>query len=297
MKRLSIVIVTYNDEKDIYDCIASIHKFADIPMSEVEVIVVDNSPADSAPMFEKLRNLYGNDIVLIRNDRNGGYGQGNNVGIRACTSPVVMVMNPDVRLYEPVFGKVLAAFDADAQLNLYGMKQMLDEHRPSKKTTDWTYMMNGWVRAFLSSFMSKSDWYFAKWMFISGACFFVRKSSFVEVGLFDEENFMYGEEDDIRLRLQHRYGVHTIYDRQLHYQHLIGERIISSKALVREAEACLLLYGKKGYKRQYILECFSQNLRAVLAYHKLLRLMGKSMPTIASEVDALAEIRAMMKLG
>lgn len=294
MKKVSVIIVTYNDEKDIYDCVASIQQYADIPLEELELVVVDNSPADSAPMFANLRAQYGDDIVLLRNDRNGGYGQGNNVGIRACCAPIVMVMNPDVRLYEPVFKKVLAAFDADAQLNLYGMKQMCTPQRPSKKTTDWTYMMNGWVRAFLSSFMSRTDWYFPKWMFISGACFFVRKSSFVEVGLFDEDNFMYGEEDDIRLRLQQRFGVHTIYDRQLHYLHLIGERVIASKALVREAESCLLLYGKKGYRRPYILKRFSQNLRAVIAYHKLLRLLGKPMPTIAPEEEALAQIRKMM---
>lgn len=295
MKKLSIIIVTYNDEADIYDCVASIQHYSDIPSEDLEVVVVDNSPQDSQPMFDKLRIQYGPDIKLIRNERNGGYGQGNNVGIRACTAPVVMIMNPDVRLYEPVFKTILSAFDADAQLNLYGFKQMLDSHRPSKKTTDWTYMMNGWVRAFLSSFMSRTDWYFPQWMFISGACFFVRKSSFEEVGLFDEENFMYGEEDDIRLRLQKRFGVHTLYNCHLHYQHLIGERIMTSKALVREAESCLLLYGKKGYSHSYILKKFTQNLRAVIAYHKLLRLLGKPMPTIAPEEEALAQIRAMMK--
>ena len=41
MKRLSIVIVTYNSEKDIFDCVKSIQKYADIPLSEIELIVVD----------------------------------------------------------------------------------------------------------------------------------------------------------------------------------------------------------------------------------------------------------------
>ena len=41
MKRVSIIIVTYNSEKDIFDCVRSIQEFADIPLSEIELIVVD----------------------------------------------------------------------------------------------------------------------------------------------------------------------------------------------------------------------------------------------------------------
>ena len=109
MKRLSIIIVTYHSEKDIYDCIDSVRSFTDIPCEELEVIVVDNSP-QCEPMFAKLRELYGNDIILVHNTHNGGYGQGNNVGIRKATAPVIMIMNPDVRLVQPVFRHCLEQF-------------------------------------------------------------------------------------------------------------------------------------------------------------------------------------------
>ena len=66
MKRLSIVIVTYKSEEDIYDCLQSIWQYNDIPNEDLEVIVVDNSP-ESEMMFSKLRELYKNDIVLIHN--------------------------------------------------------------------------------------------------------------------------------------------------------------------------------------------------------------------------------------
>lgn len=66
MKRLSIIIVTYNSEHDIYDCVSSIMKYSDIPLSELELIIVDNNSRDTDTMFEKLKELYGNDIVLIK---------------------------------------------------------------------------------------------------------------------------------------------------------------------------------------------------------------------------------------
>ena len=109
MKRLSIVIVTYKSEEDIYDCLQSIWQYNDIPNEDLEVIVVDNSP-ESEMMFSKLRELYKNDIVLIHNTHNGGYGQGNNVGIKQAKAPTIMIMNPDVRLCQPIFRTALEAF-------------------------------------------------------------------------------------------------------------------------------------------------------------------------------------------
>lgn len=105
MKKVSIIIVTYNSEKDIYDCITSIIENSDISLAEIELVVVDNNSRGCDTMFKKLKTLWGEDIVLIKNSSNGGYGQGNNMGIRQSSAPVVLVMNPDVRLVCPIFKK------------------------------------------------------------------------------------------------------------------------------------------------------------------------------------------------
>ena len=51
MKKLSIIIVTYNSEKDIYDCLDSIYSHCDIPIKELEVIIVDNNSKETDIMF------------------------------------------------------------------------------------------------------------------------------------------------------------------------------------------------------------------------------------------------------
>lgn len=66
MKKVSIIIVTYNSEKDIYDCITSIIENSDIPLAEIELIVVDNNSTGCDTMFKKLKTLWGEDIVLIK---------------------------------------------------------------------------------------------------------------------------------------------------------------------------------------------------------------------------------------
>ena len=51
MKKVSIIIVTYNSEKDIYDCITSIIENSDISLVEIELVVVDNNSRGCDTMF------------------------------------------------------------------------------------------------------------------------------------------------------------------------------------------------------------------------------------------------------
>ena len=66
MKKVSIIIVTYNSEKDIYDCITSIIENSDISLAEIELVVVDNNSRGCDTMFKKLKTLWGEDIILIK---------------------------------------------------------------------------------------------------------------------------------------------------------------------------------------------------------------------------------------
>ena len=269
MKRLSIVIVTYNSEKDIFDCISSVFRHNDIGEEELEVIVVDNNSRDGEGMFRELRKRFGERLVLISNERNGGYGQGNNVGIRRASAPVVMIMNPDVRLAEPVFGTALQAFDSDSRLSLYGMKMMLTETRPSRSSFVCTYMMNGYLSTLLTALCTRFDHYMPRYMYIAGACFFLRKSMLVDIGMFDESVFMYGEEDDIRYRLTKRFGAHFKYNKHLHYMHLAMGREPSIKYEKTKLDVAVEHAVKKGYPRERMLKNRLQSTRLLLLREKI----------------------------
>ena len=207
MKKVSIIIVTYNSEKDIYDCINSIIENSDIPLAEIELVVVDNNSTGCDTMFGKLKTLWGEDIILIKNSSNGGYGQGNNVGIRRCSAPLVLIMNPDVRLVCPIFHKAIDRFSKDKSMCMLGMKQWLTLEEPSNNSFTCTYRMNGYLSTILSALCTRLDFYIAKYMHFSGSCFFINKAMFEAVGLFDENVFLYGEEDDIHYRLMHRFKI------------------------------------------------------------------------------------------
>ena len=74
MKKLSLIILTYNSEKDIYDCLDSVYKYNDIG-DYLEIIVVDNNSDNYIQMKKNIKTQYP-DVQIIANHKNGGYGQG-----------------------------------------------------------------------------------------------------------------------------------------------------------------------------------------------------------------------------
>lgn len=292
MKRLSIIIVTYNSEHDIYDCVSSIMKYSDIPLSELELIIVDNNSRDTDTMFEKLKELYGNDIVLIKNTHNGGYGQGNNVGIKKATAPVILIMNPDVRLIEPIFKTTIEAFEQDSKLAMYGMKQMLTATILSTNSFTCTYALNGYIQTIMSSVCNRYDHYIAKYMHFSGSCFYIRKQMFEHVGLFDESVFMYGEEEDIHYRMWKLGYTKMVYNPKLHYIHLVKERKPDLKYELKLIDVAVFQNEKKGFSAKKTLKDRLRNTNMLIAREKLKILMGK---TDKSLINMLIELKTEIR--
>ena len=294
MKRLSIIIVTYNSEHDIYDCLASLYQHSDIPREELEIIVVDNDSQQAGHMFERIKAIYGNAIKLIKNTCNGGYGQGNNIGIRKATSPIVMIVNPDVRLMEPIFQTALSHFEENPKLSMYGIKQMLTPTQASTNSISFTNMLNGYAFVLLTKLCTLFDWYLPRYMYLQGSCFFVRKSMFEAIGLFDEDVFMYGEEDDIHYRMKEKFGAYFHYNPHHHYQHLTKGRKPDVNYEKKRLESSILLNGKKGYPRKKTIRNYLQKQRVVLLKERLQSILGRKdtakLTTLIEFRDYLVEL-------
>ena len=288
MKKLSIIIVTYNSEKDIYECLDTIYSHCDIPIKELEVIIVDNNSTDCATMFNKLKTLWGEDIILIKNSSNGGYGQGNNVGIRQCSAPVVLIMNPDVRLVCPIFRKAINLFSKNKNMCILGMKQWLTLNEPSSNSFTCTSRMNGYLSTILSALCTRLDIYLAKYMYFSGSCFFINKAMFETVGLFDESVFLYGEEDDIHYRLMHRFkDFKMIYNKNLRYLHLTKERQPDIKYEKTLIDVAVIQNQKKGYNEDKTLKNRLRCINLLILRERLRIMLGKNNRTLLNMLEEL----------
>ena len=259
VKTVSVIIVTYNSDKHIYDCLDSIFKYNDIGEA-LEVIIVDNQSENFPKTKEELKKRYNGRLIILENDRNGGYGQGNNVGIRAASAPIVLIMNPDVRLLEPIFKNALDAF-RNPKVVQYGVRA-LNKDGKNYNSIGISEQIHPFVRLPLHSICNKTGWFFQKYMYLIGACFFIRKSSFEEVGLFDERIFMYGEEDDIHYRLLKKNKQYKfIFDSSHSYTHLHGlyaqtKKFDDVKGETLCLNSYLLLLSERGIPKRSIINSF-----------------------------------------
>jgi GT2 family glycosyltransferase len=213
--------VTYNSLDLIEDCINSIIKHNDLGQDCVEIIIVDNSDSEaSKKLFSYVKKLFGSRIILIKNEENLGYGQGNNVGIEKSKGKIICVMNPDIRLTQPLFATVENEFNSDKKLCLLGFKQ--------RGGVDLSYYLKPqyslpFLSSFLVKFCNKLNLFFPRYFFLSGAFMFLNKQKFEEVGKFDEKIFMFFEEADIAQRIDEK-GYYIKFIKHFQYLHLVGDR-------------------------------------------------------------------------
>lgn len=224
MKHLSVIILTYNSEKDIYECLDSVYQHNDIG-NGLEVIVVDNQSRDFASMQQEISQRYP-EVIITQNTHNGGYGQGNNVGIRIAQAPVIAIMNPDVRLMQPIFSAALQTLQTDTIM--CAGKQM---RTPTQ--LGWSYAFDynamSYLQVPLRNLYKRFDYYDYRHMYLSGAFFFIKKECFEQIGMFDEHIFMYGEECDIHLRLRKVFPKKKIKFLPIPYLHLTADRPFEEK--------------------------------------------------------------------
>ena len=245
MKRLSVIIVTYNSEKDIYDCLSSVFAHNDIG-DNLEVIIVDNCSSKFEEMRSKIEAEYGSNVVIIKNTENGGYGQGNNIGVRKASAPVVAIMNPDVRIVTPIFAQALETL-CEGNTVMCAGKQMYDLTHPAL-SFNTSLFLPPFIRFALRYYGIKKDKYLQQYMWLQGAFFFIRKDVFEQIGMFDENIFMFSEEFDIHTRLLKQYpNVKIKYLKNYQYLHLAGDREFSLKTYERQLNTGIYLARKFGF--------------------------------------------------
>lgn len=97
MADLSVIIVTWNSEEEIADCLNSLiistNSFAGI---SGEIIIIDNASSDKT--IEKIRNVHFKNVKVYKNDNNLGYTKAVNQGIIHSQGKHIFLLNPDTVL-------------------------------------------------------------------------------------------------------------------------------------------------------------------------------------------------------
>ena len=104
MRRVFTIILNYNNFADSRECIESLNKILLPQNYSNRIILVDNNSSDGSG--RKLKNLFGDSIIYIESDDNGGYAAGNNIGIKYAKeagAEYICVLNNDTVILEDFF--------------------------------------------------------------------------------------------------------------------------------------------------------------------------------------------------
>ena len=209
--QLSIIIVNYNVEHFLDQCLASVYLAQE--KVKAEVIVVDNNSIDGS--LKMLKEKYP-EITLIANKDNSGFSKANNQGINISKGKYVLLLNPDTLVKEDTFIKVIDFMDARENAGALGIR-MIDgkgQFLPESKRGLPTPFVAFYKIFGLSTIFPKSKKFGQYHLghlsefennevdIISGAFMLIRKEALDKVGLLDETFFMYGEDIDLSYRIQ-----------------------------------------------------------------------------------------------
>lgn len=208
--QLSIIIVNYNVQHFLEQCLSSVEK-ASAGM-QVEVIVVDNNSVDQS--LSMVRKKFPQ-VKLIANKENVGFSKANNQGIAETTGKYILLLNPDTLVKEDTFSKVIEYMDQHEQVGGLGVKmfdgsgKLLPESKRGLPTPETSFYKisglyklfpkNGRINRYYMGNLSYDE--NQEIEILSGAFMFMRKTTLDQVGWLDEDFFMYGEDVDLSWRI------------------------------------------------------------------------------------------------
>lgn len=190
---VSIIIVNYNTEKLIIDCLDSIYeKTSGITF---EVIVVDNdSPNKPNTLLNDGRIRY------IQSDVNLGFGKANNLGAENAVGEYIFCLNPDTLLINNAVKELYDFMIENPNVGICGSNLYHDDMTPGHSYEilepsiyqEFVNSRNCTFKRLNENFnMSESP---KEVSHVVGAALMIRKKLFNEIGGFDKDFFMYLEE-------------------------------------------------------------------------------------------------------
>ena len=245
--QISIVIVNYNVAPFLQQCIESVK--AALKGMVGEIIVVDNASADAS--CEMLKALFP-DVKLIANKENLGFGIANNQGVQIATGKYVLILNPDTIIAEDTLTKLFAFAEKNPEYGALGvpLHDGTGKFLPESKRN----IPSAWVS--LLKLMGNGSRYYAEHLaenesgnidILVGAFMWMERKKYEEVGGFDEDYFMYGEDIDLGYKLLKK-GYNNYYFTQTQVIHYKGESTLKDFKYLKHFHKAMRIFYKKHFK-------------------------------------------------
>jgi N-acetylglucosaminyl-diphospho-decaprenol L-rhamnosyltransferase len=183
---ISLVLVTFNSEDIIKNFLLQ------APLRYYKnITIVDNASSDATvSIIQKNRG----DVQLIKLKQNIGFGSAVNIGLASNSSMYSLVINPDTFLSTLFFDELSLGMLRHPDAGLIAPTILSDNHFSTSPNSDFTRQENHQLH--------KSD---LPADFISGACFLIKPDLFAERKIFDENIFMFYEDNDLSRQIEKKH--------------------------------------------------------------------------------------------
>lgn len=236
---VSIIIVSYNTADLTVACLESV--FASQRVS-YEVFVVDNASQDGSAGI--IRDKFPQ-VRLVANETNRGFGAANNQALQECSGRYVIFLNPDTTVEPDSFFKMAAYMDAHPEVGLAGPR-VLNPDGTRQDSVSARYPGHRYGAADLGRLPGDIAC-------VLGACQIVSASLLHEIGGFDEDFFLYGEDQDICLRIRKRgLEIGVIDDAFIMHHGGQSERGTLPGEVVRKKIRAEYLFYRKHYRPETV---------------------------------------------
>jgi len=283
---VSVVVVNYNGRHLLEDCFRSLTQQS---YHNYEMILVDNGSNDDSISF--MKEHYPN-VHIVQLSFNNGFAGGTNAGIRTADGEFILTLNNDTIADPHLLKEIVQPMLSDARVGMCGAKMLLPDGRINSTAICISRSGAAWDRGMGEPDHGQYD--MAEEIFCpsAGAALY-RRSMLDEIGLFDEDFFLFMEDVDLAFRAQLA-GWKCFYVPTAQIVHIHGRTAnAGSDTAVYYGNRNILWYVVKNFPSWTFLissPWIIGRFCGVIPYYLLL---GKQRVIIKAKIDAIKGLRIM----
>lgn len=190
---VTVIIINWNGESCIKECLDSVLL---THFKDVEIIVLDNASTDRSL---EILTSYNDRIKLIKNNKNVGFAQGNNLALNYANGRYIVTLNNDMTVEPNWLTDCVQFLDTNPQYGIISCRQM---NYYNRELVDGLFFVMG-KRLFLRQYQHGEKYSpvpSSQVMGASGGSAIFRRSMLDQIGFFDEDYIAYFEDSDLSMR-------------------------------------------------------------------------------------------------
>lgn len=196
---LSIIIVDYKSKQLLFDCLKSLRK--NLTHVRYEIIIVDNNQEAE----HRIQNTDISSILpvtcysLLATKSNRGFGSANNLGVKSARGKYLLLLNPDTLVIDDSIQKMLHFMSKHDEIGALTCL-LYNDTKCNKMQKNFFGKFQSLASVTIRRYNYKkidTDEEFFYTDIVTAAALMIKKELFNKVGGFDENIFMYLEDDDL----------------------------------------------------------------------------------------------------